>query len=39
MWKRTLASVVLASSLFACSDRVIAIPAPTNITAPHARKA
>jgi len=34
MWKRTLASVVLASSLFACSDRVIAVPAPTSITAP-----
>lgn len=34
MLKRTLASIVLASSLFACSDRVIAIPAPTSVTAP-----
>lgn len=34
MLKRTLASLVLASSLFACSDRVIAIPAPTSLTAP-----
>lgn len=34
MLKRFLASVVLASSLFACSDRVIAIPAPTSVTAP-----
>jgi uncharacterized protein YggE len=34
MWKRTLASVVFASSLFACSDRVIAIPAPTSIASP-----
>lgn len=34
MLKRTLASLFLASSLFACSDRVIAIPAPTSIAAP-----
>ncbi len=34
MLKRTLASLVLASSLFACSDRVIAIPAPTSVAAP-----
>jgi uncharacterized protein YggE len=34
MLKRTLASIVLASSLFACSDRVIAVQTPTSITAP-----
>lgn len=34
MLKRTLASVFLASSLFACSDRIITVPAPTSITAP-----
>lgn len=35
MLKRTLASIVFASSLFACSDRVIAVPAPTAVTAPN----
>lgn len=34
MLKRTLASVFLASSLFACSDRIITVPAPTAISAP-----
>jgi uncharacterized protein YggE len=34
MLKRTLASIVLASSLFACSDRIITVPAPTSVTAP-----
>ncbi len=35
MLKRTLASVVLATSLFACSDRIITVPAPTSVTAPN----
>lgn len=34
MLKRTLASLFLASSLFACSDRIITVPAPTGISAP-----